>query len=323
MTIKTTTSKGSYFPSTANSQVDEEEDCIPIAEAHAVFPDSPPSRPREASEWWENHPESAAVVVVAEPTVFHHQYEEQAFPHGNSLWHSLATSSERVPLHHSDGNYVSTVLETPAEQPAYMAVQDVVEKPNNMTVHRRDSGDTIVIEQKWVANGETYPLLFFACIWNGFMLFWNVTAITSGAWIMLFFGSLHNAVGLFLIYRVACQFLNTTFVTVSHHKVEVKHTPLSFSPPKYFKVAPMQQVDCKRCVTQMKGGDVQFYYEVNLVIKNANYPGGKQRVVILSNLKHPEEALFFAQEIESFLANDEPDDSASSKNVASPPISII
>ena len=45
-------------------------------------------------------------------------------------------------------------------------------------------------------------LAMFTTVWCSFMLVWNGIAIAQGIWIMLLFGLLHDAVGVFLLLKV-------------------------------------------------------------------------------------------------------------------------
>ncbi|MDP8223971.1 MAG: hypothetical protein P9L99_11475 [Candidatus Lernaella stagnicola] len=50
-------------------------------------------------------------------------------------------------------------------------------------------------------------LLFFTLFWCGFMVVWNGIGIATGAWVMVAFGLLHDAVGVFLAYLVLWQWI--------------------------------------------------------------------------------------------------------------------
>lgn len=188
------------------------------------------------------------------------------------------------------------VLEAPAELPAsvpaYFKVQSPVAKPATMSVDSTINNCEI-IQRKWKVNPG---LAGFGIMWNTFMFFWNFIAISNGIWIMFLFATLHNMIGLFLIYQVLCGFYNSTFVTITSDNVQVEVRQLHWRKqrPKCVPMESIQEVCCKRCVVHRGENSTSITFEVQF-IKNGS------RQVLLSNLQYLEEALFIEQEIEKFL----------------------
>lgn len=88
----------------------------------------------------------------------------------------------------------------------------------------RSTGATKV-EWRWF-RPSVFFLLFFTILWNGFLINWYSAALSSGSLLMTLFPIIHVAVGVGLTYHVACQFLNTTTMTLKDHELVIRVSPL-------------------------------------------------------------------------------------------------
>lgn len=208
----------------------------------------------------------------------------------------------------TSGRQSITVLEAPAELPtsvpAYFKVQSPVSKPATMSVDSTINNCEI-IQQK--CKGVHPFVVCFGIMWNSFMLFWNFIAISNGIWLMFWLASIHNMVGLHLIYQVICGYFNSTFVTITSDEVQVEVRPLHWcnQHPKCVPMESIQEICCKRCVHRGENS-TSITFEVQ-AIKNGS------RQALLSNLQKLEEALFIEQEIEKFMPSLDNHNSASTE----------
>lgn len=180
--------------------------------------------------------------------------------------------------------------------PAPVVVEKVerqVPRPERYSLSQTASG--IVIHWRWFG-AHVIPMAFFAAVWCGFLVFWNTTAIASGASMMALFSVLHVGVGLYLILNVLAGFLNSTTITVSHGEVELKTAPIHFLVAKNVRLTA-SNVDQFFCEMRVRHGkhSVTYTYTLCAVSKD----GKKLRLI--KNLRQPDEALWMEYELEKAL----------------------
>lgn len=156
-----------------------------------------------------------------------------------------------------------------------------------------DLGSTMEIRRRWFSV-KLFFLLFFCVFWNGFMVFWHVMAIASGAWFMSLFGLLHTAVGIGVAYGTAAGFLNTTVIRAGQGMLEVTHGPLPWGGNKSLPSHDIQQLFCCEHRHHSKNG-VHYTFEVLAVSRN------QAKDKLLDGLDDADQALFIEQELERFL----------------------
>lgn len=149
------------------------------------------------------------------------------------------------------------------------------------------------IRRKWFSL-YSVPLVFFAVLWNGFMLVWYAIAFSTGEAQMALCGTLHLAVGLFLIYWVATTFLNTTLITVNSEVLDIKHGPIPAWGNKTLNPGEIAQIFCKEIISRSRRS-TSVTYEVAAIMND------QRRESLLTGLHNPEQALYIEQEIERFL----------------------
>jgi hypothetical protein len=156
------------------------------------------------------------------------------------------------------------------------------------------------IVRKWFGFKFIF-LTLFAIVWDGFLIFWYVTAFLSfaggaGELLMLLFPLLHVALGIGLTYYVLTGYLNSTVIDVDFNSITVEHGPLPFWGNKQVVSKMIAQLYCKRDDTL---GNRGFYnangYAVHAITVD------RRNIKLLSGLDNSEQALFIEQEIESFL----------------------
>ncbi len=69
--------------------------------------------------------------------------------------------------------------------------------PERMRVY--EEGGKLLLTYSWFTP-TLFFMLFFAILWNGFMIFWHGISLASGAIFMSLFGLLHTAIGIGIAY---------------------------------------------------------------------------------------------------------------------------
>jgi hypothetical protein len=178
----------------------------------------------------------------------------------------------------------------PASTPAAIPRPEVP-LPAAFTMEKQ--GDTLVITRRW-RNFGAWFLLFFAIFWNGFLVVWHGIALSTGAWFMSAFGLIHTAVGLFLIYTVAAQFLNSTVIRASPRGLESKSGPLPWKGDRQLPAGSVSQLYCTEKVHRTKNGSTTRY-GVEAVLP------GNRRDTLVRDLPDADHALFIEQQLERHL----------------------
>ena len=124
------------------------------------------------------------------------------------------------------------------------------------------------------------------------MIVWHTIAISSGAWIMSLFGSLHTAVGLGLIYYTLVTIFNKTTITVGSGYLDVRSRPFPTRGSKGLSSLDIEQVYCRQKFVG-RGGS---HYEVYVVNKK-----NKRNIKLISDLPEYDQAAYIEYELETKL----------------------
>jgi DNA-directed RNA polymerase subunit RPC12/RpoP len=155
-------------------------------------------------------------------------------------------------------------------------------------------GQSARIVKRWFSL-KYIPMAFFCVAWDAFLFFWYSMALgTHAPWIFVVFPIAHLAVGVGLSYSTLAGFLNRTFLEVTKDEVAVWFEPLPWMGEKTIKTRDLKQLYCKEKVTRGKNSDT-YTYELFAVTTD------DRQVNLLSNLESPDIALFFEQQIETWL----------------------
>lgn len=140
---------------------------------------------------------------------------------------------------------------------------------------------------------EVAFLLFFACCWDGFLVFWYVMAFTTnGPLAMKLFPILHVAVGVLVTYLAITGLLNRTTIDVSRSQVLVRHRPLPWAGNRSVPSAEIQQLYCEESGVKQNGAS---RYRVCVSLGNG------RRFTLVTGFKSLAEARYLEQTIESRL----------------------
>lgn len=120
--------------------------------------------------------------------------------------------------------------------------------------------DVMAIEFKWYTP-VAFFFLFFTVIWNTFLFFWYTLAFAGGApLVFILFPMLHVAVGLFLIYFTACQFINKTNIEIDDEYLTIRHSPIPWWRGDIeIPTRNINQLYVKEEVSQGKNGTTYTY----------------------------------------------------------------
>ncbi|MBN2450579.1 MAG: hypothetical protein JXR77_09325 [Lentisphaeria bacterium] len=163
--------------------------------------------------------------------------------------------------------------------------------PKGLHVYRRANG--LRITWRWFGV-KTLGLIFFACLWNAFIIFWYSMAIRKQLWSMALFGLLHAAVGIGVAYAAVAGLFNTTVITALKGMLEVRHGPIPVPGNRRLPAADIEQLYVKQHVTHSKHG-TSISYEVR-----AQQRAGKD-IKLVGGLTREDTALFIEQRLEEFL----------------------
>lgn len=173
--------------------------------------------------------------------------------------------------------------------PSYYTKAEL-ELPKGISVDQDYEG--LKITRKWF-NLTTIFLTFFCLFWDGFMVMWFSISISTGAYEMAAFGSIHAIVGICLTYWCIASYVNNTTITASSYLIKIQHAPLPFPGSKEYNIAQLEQVYTKERVVRGKNG-TSYYYDLYII-------DGNKHTKVLPNLTSKEQALYIEQEIEKYL----------------------
>ena len=179
---------------------------------------------------------------------------------------------------------------------AFDTKRAMVPMPKGINLNEKNG--QLEIEVSWFRLSNIF-LTFFTMLWDSFMFGWFYSAISNGEFLMVLFGSLHGAVGVYLTYRVLSGYVNKTLITVSRQSLSVKIGPLPWPGNISIPSSEMAQLYSKRVITQGKNSTTS--YEVHGIRKNGTH------LALVKSLERSEEAFYLEQKIEDFLQiEDEP-----------------
>lgn len=163
--------------------------------------------------------------------------------------------------------------------------------PARFSIHRE--GPDLVISRRWFSH-VVWPLIFFAILWNGFLVVWHGIALASGMWFMSVFGLIHTAVGIGLIYFIIATFCNQTVIRAGSGRLRIQHGPVPWRGNQDLASSELHQLFCREKITRGKNG-TSTTYQLEAVLR------GNTRKTLLKNLPEPEHAIYLEQQLERFL----------------------
>ena len=205
-----------------------------------------------------------------------------------SVTHSVRTQEEQLVETEvtSNYNYISIYAQGP------------VDVPNGCTVHRE--GDQTIIRIRWFNAFWFCSRLCLGVVWNGCLA---LIAVTEELWWLLVV-PVYSGFGLYMLYAVACDYLNSTYVTINDYYVEVDDRPLKLTTGRramQFTKSGYEEIRVWRRVysnARFFIHRVEVEYEIHLW--DARTESFTRLPYVHSKL---DEALFMAQEIQKYLTS--------------------
>ncbi len=170
-------------------------------------------------------------------------------------------------------------------------VAQAVELPRGFKLDT--AGDRLHITWRWWSPAHLF-ILFFAALWDTFMVVWYSIAILGEQWQMAAFGTLHAAVGVGLAYYAITGLVNHTTVTLTASKVAVKHGPLPWPGSRALDRTEVEQLYVSRQETTNKG-QVTVTFNLQVVLR------GGEEITIVKGLDSADQARFLESRIEIAL----------------------
>lgn len=165
--------------------------------------------------------------------------------------------------------------------------------PMPRRIQVQELGNSLEITRRWYGHAFLF-LAGFCVVWNGFMIFWHVMALSEGAWFMSLFGLIHTAVGIGLAYFTVAGFLNSTVIRARRGLIEITSGPVPWPGNKTVSTDDLEQLYSKEQIRHTKNG-VSYAYQVHAITR------GNVRKTLLKGLTEAEQALYIEQELERFL----------------------
>ncbi len=151
----------------------------------------------------------------------------------------------------------------------------------------------LVITRRW-RSWLVVPMAVFAVIWNGFMLFWYGTALSTGAHEMAVFGVLHLGIGVFVGYRVIAELFNVSTIRVADGRLIVSHGPIPWPGRHDLPTSSLGQLYTVRRVRRSKNGR-SVQWEVHALSHD------HEAIKLLTGLKDREQAEYIEWCVEQHL----------------------
>lgn len=157
-----------------------------------------------------------------------------------------------------------------------------VSLPRGMSLE--DTGIELRVLRRWFSP-QIVVLTFFTVIWDAFLLFWFIIALSGGLYGMAAAGSIHLLVGVGLTYYVIAGYLNSTIVAVNENYIVIHHAPLPWRGAKTIQAEDIDQVYCREGLN----------YSVHALLKDG------QDIRLVHGLRNEVQALYIEQEAEKYL----------------------
>jgi hypothetical protein len=166
-----------------------------------------------------------------------------------------------------------------------------MDQPRGLVV--ADAAGRLTIEFRWFTMKYVF-LAVFCVFWDGFLLFWYMTAIASGNAIMLVFPILHVLVGAILTYVTAAGFLNRTTLTIDGNRLRVRVRPLPLVRSVDLVQEEVKQLFCEQRISRGRYG-VYYTYDLTAQLRDGT------RRKLLSGLDTADLPLYLEQHCEEWM----------------------
>jgi|JI8StandDraft_2_1071088.scaffolds.fasta_scaffold01278_11 hypothetical protein len=163
--------------------------------------------------------------------------------------------------------------------------------PNPEGFEIKETAQGIAISYRWY-KPLVWFLVFFALIWNGFLVVWF--SLPTPIFFKLF-ALIHLAVGVGLIWYIACMFLNKTEIVITSQDFAIRHSPIPFFTDrnKHLKRSDIGQVYIKQEISRGKNGT-----SVNYSLNSLSPQGKSNKIMSCDDY---EKAIFIKRKTEKHM----------------------
>ncbi len=188
---------------------------------------------------------------------------------------------------------VKDLISSTEQNAAEHSIQPMVAQPEGIIL--QTGRNSLRITRRWFSLG-TIPLLFFAIIWDGFLLFWYSMAFGAGTpVIFILFPLIHVGVGIFLTYSAIAGLVNRTYIDLDPQELSIWHSPLPWTGELTVPVKELKQFYVKQLQKSTSKGGTKIQYELHAVLQS-----GTSRK-ILGGLDSPDIPRYVEQQLERTL----------------------
>ncbi len=168
--------------------------------------------------------------------------------------------------------------------------------PRPEALHIQGGRSSVRITRKWFSY-KYLPMLFFCCLWDGFLVFWYGIAFAAGApLIFKIFPVFHVLIGVWLTYTTLAGLINRTYLDLDANELAVWHEPLPWSGEITLPIREVKQLFVKQTTKKVKSEhESGLQYELHAVMQTG------ETKMVLGELDSPEIPLYLEQQMEKWL----------------------
>jgi hypothetical protein len=164
--------------------------------------------------------------------------------------------------------------------------------PEHITMEQLPSG--LLFSYRWFSPAYV-GLVFFAVVWDSFLMFWYSIAMSQDAPVMmLLFPIIHILVGIGLTYIALTEIFNKTVVLVGEGKLSIRHDPLPWPGNRVLQATDLTQLYSQERLVRTRNG-TQVKYQLNAITRD------NKKIALMSNLTAPDQVRFLEHKLEEYL----------------------
>jgi hypothetical protein len=152
-----------------------------------------------------------------------------------------------------------------------------------------------VVERGWFTPSLIF-LVFFCCIWDGFLFIWYGSLVQhglhGGGIVAFVFPIFHVTAGAVVTYTTVCGFVNRTRISIESGNLVVRHGPLPWPGNRTIPTEDLTQLYCEENI----GSKGSRSYSLNAMTKSST-----KKISLLASLPDAEQVLYLEQLLEQRL----------------------
>lgn len=146
------------------------------------------------------------------------------------------------------------------------------------------------ITRRWFSAQHLFTL-FFAIVWNSFMVVWIAGAISQGGLTMLLFSIAHIALGVWVAYKALTALLNRTVIEIDRGRLTVRHGPIPAAGNRDVALDDLRQL----FTTEIADSEGAPTCDLHAMVSNG------PAITLVKELTDVRQALFIERAIEDHL----------------------